>query len=91
MTKFNQSAIVIVLEVVLMEINVLCGKDPANLKQCAKAEGILEKTIYLNTLENYINEFKPDVIYYYKVQTERVVVVGSITSSGGTYVPVHSL
>ena len=79
-TEFNKTTISIVL-VRRKNINVSCGKERNNLMLCANAEGPFEKQAHLNTSDHYMNEFEPDTVYYYEIETETIIVFGSITSN----------
>ena len=81
MTEFNETAISILFEVNQMEINVICGKERSNLKQCATIAGTFDNILHLKALESYTNMFESDTLYYYEVQTESIIVVGSIIST----------
>ena len=84
MTEFNETAISILFEVNQMEINVLCGKESkerSNLKLCATIAGTFDKILHVKALESYTNMFESDTLYYYEVQTESIIVVGSIIST----------
>ena len=82
MTEFNQTIISIVFFVQnYVRVSVLCGKDRNNLMLCANAKGPFKNHAHLNTSDHYMNEFEPDTVYYYEIETESIIVIGSITSS----------
>ena len=80
MTEFNKTTISIVL-VGQKNINVSCGKERNNLMLCANAKGSFEKHAHLNTSDHYMLEFEPNTVYYYEIETETIIVFGSITSN----------
>ena len=90
-TEFNQTIISIVFFVQkYVRVSVLCGKDCNNFMLCANAEGPFEKHAHLNTSDHYMNEFELDTVYYYEIETESIIVFGTIISSrsGKYYVVV---
>ena len=91
-TEFNKTTISIVL-VGQKNINVSCGKERNNLMLCANAKGPFEKHAHLNTSDHYMNEFEPNTVYYYEIETETIIVFGSITSNSkySVAIIIHSL
>ena len=83
-TELNRTAIILQLkaEVILERVDIFCRKNRSNLILCGQRNGTLKGTVVIDTSPEYKQEYAPNVLLYYEVKTDYVIIMGTIQTTG---------